>query len=208
MLPRPKGRGFRLACRPSSAPRDAELLLRRPPNGVASTACTPVASTGVEHLGSVHVGVRAVPARDALEFALAPAARRIDDTAFGARLRAVRRRNLDHRAAVRHDLTCAQTLRGTSASHGSSARRAVRSLIGSNAVGYRAWSMRPASDFRAGRHYLPKVALSRLVNSLEGVSARRVRARRFPEVTSVCAARRSGARATARSRAAVRPWRS
>jgi putative transposase len=32
--------------------------------------------------------------------------------------------------------------------------------------------------------YPPKVALSRLVNSLKGVSARRVRARRFPEVTS------------------------
>jgi putative transposase len=45
--------------------------------------------------------------------------------------------------------------------------------------------MRPASDFRAGRHYPPKVALSTLVNSLEGVSARRIRARRFPEVTSV-----------------------
>jgi putative transposase len=45
--------------------------------------------------------------------------------------------------------------------------------------------MGPASDFRAGRHYLPKVALSTLVNSLEGVSARRVLARRFPEGTSV-----------------------
>jgi putative transposase len=45
--------------------------------------------------------------------------------------------------------------------------------------------MRPTSDFRAGRHYLPKVALSTIVNSLEGVSARRVRARRLPEVTSV-----------------------
>lgn len=33
--------------------------------------------------------------------------------------------------------------------------------------------------------YPPKVALSTLVNSLKGVSARRVRARRFPEVTSI-----------------------
>jgi putative transposase len=33
--------------------------------------------------------------------------------------------------------------------------------------------------------YPPKVALARLVNSLKGVSARRVRAKRFPEVTSV-----------------------
>jgi putative transposase len=45
--------------------------------------------------------------------------------------------------------------------------------------------MQPASDFRAGRHCPPKVALSTLVNSLEGVSARRVLARRFPDVTSV-----------------------
>lgn len=33
--------------------------------------------------------------------------------------------------------------------------------------------------------YPPKVALSALVNSLKGVSARRVRAKRFPEVTSI-----------------------
>src|SRR5262249_14113754 len=33
--------------------------------------------------------------------------------------------------------------------------------------------------------YPPKVALARLVNSLKGVSARRVRAKRFPEVTSI-----------------------
>jgi hypothetical protein len=45
------------------------------------------------------------------------------------------------------------------------------------------WSMRPASDFRAGRHYLPKVALSTIVNSLEGVSARPRAV--LPKVTSI-----------------------
>lgn len=57
MLPRPKDRGFRLGRRPSSAPRDAELLLHRTACAGSSTACIPVASTGVEHLGSVDISV-------------------------------------------------------------------------------------------------------------------------------------------------------
>lgn len=104
MLPRPKGLGFGLDRRPSPAPRGAEFLRRRAPTSGLPQQTVAVASTAEEHAGSVDVGVRAVPARDALEFGLAPATARVDHAAIGARLRAVRRRDLDHRAALGHDL--------------------------------------------------------------------------------------------------------
>jgi len=104
MLSRSNDRDLRLDLGSGSAPRDAEFLLHRAPTSSIPPQTVAVASTAEEHPGSIHIGVRAVPARDALELGLTTAACRIDHATLGARLRAVRRWDPDHLPALGHDL--------------------------------------------------------------------------------------------------------
>jgi len=104
MLPQPDDRDLRLDLWPSPAPRDADFLLHRAPSSSIPPQTVAVASTAEEHSGSVRVGVRAVPARNAFELGLALPAARIDHAALGTRLRRVLRRDLDYLPAFRRDL--------------------------------------------------------------------------------------------------------
>ncbi|KKN04626.1 hypothetical protein LCGC14_1095520 [marine sediment metagenome] len=100
MLPHRKRRGFQPHRLTSSAPRDTEFLLHRTPYfSESSTDCTTVDSTAEKYKGSVGISMRGMSARDAGKPRLCLATVRCNVTTSSTRLRAVRGRYLDKRAA-------------------------------------------------------------------------------------------------------------